>query len=228
MPNHDRDDEPAPQTKPMLRTWKRDFWLAAAIYLFFEGGSWVSTHRLPPGEPFVLEPHGGAAIKEFAALVLALTIFYVALTFPAFAVRRWLGWTLKAMLFFLFICFLAYLQAEQFIAAVRQPSAFVFVRRFPFPSHTVPFRRWGAVEVKDTGTVRSLSLTDDGYGQHYAIVCRPVWKTDEQANRVLDRLVAALHAAELDPAATTPGRRPPAHGERPQGPDPVLAAPTAR
>ena len=180
---------PAPRAGEPLRTWKRDLWLAVAIFLYFEIASWLAIHHRPAGEAFILTPHAWAAFFDFLASVVVMTLFYILYTIPAFIVRPSLGCMLRLLMFLLFVAFLTFQQGSNAIAVVRTESEFVFIRPFPFASQTV--RRTGVppVSLNDTGVVRALTLRGLQQGD---IACKPVWHGDTRTNQILDELVASL------------------------------------
>ena len=179
----------------VFRRLKKDLGLAIAVDVLFSLGSIVAINRLPPGEKFILMPHGIAVLRDLLAVVL-ITLFYLFYTSVAHAVRRSIGCLLELLMFMIFVGFLFLVQSNHVIAVVRTNEAFVFVKPFPFGSDVVHFESLPELEVRDTEIVRSLTLKRyKELGLMDFIECRPVWKTDMKAIKVLNHLVQSLNAA---------------------------------
>lgn len=185
------DFEAAERARLGLDRWvkhARDaFVLGILVHLFFVAGDEISLSRLPP-DAFWLAPRGWGFFWEAMAGIGAITGFAVFYTLPAFMVRPWLEWTLRALMFLLFVVFLSALRAEKYVGALQDPEAFTFVRSYPFPSTVVPFDSISDVNVRDTGIVRALSLRRRNETLDFVAV----WHADSVGNVELQRLVAAL------------------------------------
>jgi hypothetical protein len=163
------------------------FILGILVHLCFIAGDELTFSRLPANS-FWLAPRGWGFFWQAMVGMGGITLFAVGYTFPAFMVRSWLGWALRATMFLLFVVFLSMLRAETCVGAVQGPTGFTFVRSYPFPSTEVSSDAIHEVRVRDTGTVRALSLRRE----ENLLMFIGVWHSDSASTAELQRLVAAL------------------------------------
>jgi hypothetical protein len=106
------------------------------------------------GELLDVSPGVVGVLLDLAIVVGTLTAFHILYTLPALMVRKWLGATLKFLMYGLFVIFLGWMHFTKFVALRIEPDGKVTVIR-PWPQEPATLPPAIAF-VLDTGSVRAL------------------------------------------------------------------------
>jgi hypothetical protein len=163
------------------------FILGVVLHVSFLVGDEIAFTQLPPNSIW-LAPGGWGFFWDAVTGLGAVTAFAVFYTLPAFMARPWIGWTLRACLFLVFVVFLTAQRADKYVGAIPTPTDLTLVRSYPFPSATLSAAEIREVTVRDTGIVKALSLRRNNHALDFIAV----WHSDTVANAELQRLVSVL------------------------------------
>jgi hypothetical protein len=191
---------------------RRELLLALIPFLFLATGSFIAIHHLPEGKSFVLESRGRGVFYDFISALALFIFFGFVWMAPSMWVRRSISIAYRLTFFLCFTVGLCWVEGRKYIAVVQTPDSFIFVRRFPLGTTTVPSSSISSVFSRKTSAIRAVSVTATAPGKgNRTLDCQRVGLKDQRTMSVMDELAAELETARgtsKTSVAPTTGARP--------------------
>ena len=190
-------DLPDVEDEALGKMLRRELLLAIIPFLFLAGGSFIAIHRLPRGKAFILESRGIGIFYEFMSALTLFIFFGFVWLAPSMWVRRSIAIAYRLTFFLIFTVGLCWIEGKTYVAVVRTPQSFIFVRRFPLASTTVPIGGITSVSARKTRSIAALEMRAVGVPE--PLECRRVWLKDRRTMQIMDELAAELEQAQRAP-----------------------------